>query len=302
MKTDYSRFKKDINLTRYAAAMGYEIDRAKSTGSSVAMKHSNGDKIIISKRGNIWVYFCVYDDLDNGTIIDFISKRTGKSIGEIGRELDIWLGGGISLPPPKDYVRKVQEHEFDPQRVELVFKRCRMAVKHRYLAGRGITGAVLSSSRFAGRVFSDCYQNAAFPHYAAGELCGLELKSAERAVFVRGSKKTFWRSNVRAGDNTLVISEAVIDALSYHQMFPTENSLYVATGGGMSPEQARIIREFITGFSGLQNIISITDNDQGGDKLHTKLVTVIEGSKFPGQLKRHSPMQRGMDWNDVLTA
>jgi len=83
---DFSRFKSEINLTQYAAHLGYEIDKKKSTRSSVAMR-SGADKIIISRRSGIWVYFSVSDDHDNGTIIDFAQNRTHKAIAEIGREL-----------------------------------------------------------------------------------------------------------------------------------------------------------------------------------------------------------------------
>ena len=86
-KIDYSRFKQDINLSQYAAYLGYEMDKKKSTRSSVAMRHGNGDKVIISKRGKMWIYFSVHDEGDNGTIVDFIQKRTGQGIGDIGRDL-----------------------------------------------------------------------------------------------------------------------------------------------------------------------------------------------------------------------
>ena len=239
---DFSRFKSEINLTQYAAHLGYEIDRKKSTRSSIAMR-SGADKIIISRRGALWVYFSVSDDNDNGTIIDFAEKRTNKSLKEIGCDLQSWISGGVALPELKSYVADVEEQIYDPARVANVFKRCRAVRNHAYLEGRGLTGELLSSPRFAGRIFADRYQNAAFPHYGAQGICGLELKDSEKAVFVKGSEKTLWRSNVRAGDDTLILSEAVIDALSHAALFPNETAIYAATGGGMSPEQAEIIRQ-----------------------------------------------------------
>lgn len=187
---DYSKFKTDINLTQYAAHLGYEIDRKKSTRSSIAMR-KDSDKVIISRRGNIWVYFSVTDDSDNGTIIDFAEKRTHKSIGEIGRELQNWIGGGVSLPDAKSYVREVAPQEYDPARIAKIFKFAKPASKHCYLASRGLTDALLTDRRFAGRVFTDRYQNAAFPHFKDGQVCGLELKNHDKALFVRGSEKLF---------------------------------------------------------------------------------------------------------------
>ena len=42
---DYSKFKTEINLTQYAAHLGYEVDRKKSTRSSIAMR-KDSDKVI----------------------------------------------------------------------------------------------------------------------------------------------------------------------------------------------------------------------------------------------------------------
>lgn len=298
---DFSRFKTEINLTQYAAHLGYEIDRKKSTRSSIAMR-SGADKIIISRRGRLWVYFSVSDDTDNGTIVDFIERRTSKGLGDIGRELRGWIGGSVNFPLPKTYVQDVEEQECDPARVAKIFKGCALAKRHAYLEGRGITGAVLSSPRFSGRIFADRYGNAAFPHYDGKKLCGLELKSADKAVFVRGSEKTLWRSNVRAGDDTLILSEAVIDALSHYRLFPNENAIYAATGGGMSPEQASIIGLFVQNAANLKRVVLITDNDTGGDRLADKIQTAIQESSFSGEITRHSPETRGADWNDVLQA
>ncbi|MCB1563918.1 MAG: DUF3991 and TOPRIM domain-containing protein [Alphaproteobacteria bacterium] len=296
---EFSCYKSEINLTQYAAHFGYEIDRKKSTRSSIAMRKA-GDKIIISRRGGNWVYFSPVNDSDNGTIIDFIENRTQKTIGEIGRELQSWIGGFVSMPEIKNYVREIEEQEYDPARVAQVFRRCRPIQNHAYLEGRGLVKELLSSPRFAGRIFADRYNNAAFPHYNSKGICGLELKSQDKALFVRGSEKTLWRSNVRAGDDTLILSEAVIDALSHALLFPNESAIYAATGGGMSPDQAEIIRQIADNFPNIKRIVLITDNDQGGDRLTDKILSAIEEGGFGGEIIRHSPDTRGDDWNDVL--
>ena len=298
---DFSRFKSEINLTQYAAHLGYEIDRKKSTRSSIAMR-CGADKIIISRRGSLWVYFSVSDDNDNGTIIDFAEKRTNKSLKEIGCDLQSWIGGDMVLPEPKNYAHEVEEQVYDPARVANVFKRCRPVKNHAYLESRGLTGGLLTSPRFTGRIFADRYQNAAFPHYGTQGICGLELKCAEKAVFVKGSEKTLWRSNVRAGDNTLILSEAVIDALSHAALFPNETVIYAATGGGMSPDQAALIGDTLKSAKSITRVILITDNDTGGDRLADKIQNAIGMSGFRGEITRHSPERSGDDWNDVLKA
>ncbi len=297
---DFSKFKSEINLTQYAAHLGYEIDRRKSTRSSVAMK-GGADKIIISKRSGVWVYFSVSDDRDNGTIVDFIQNRTHKSMSEIGQELQEWVGGSVSLLEPRGYAREVTEQNIDPERVAKVFKGCCAVKYHPYLESRGVGRDVLSSARFAGRICKDRYHNAVFPHYGGNGICGLELKNSEKAVFVRGSEKTLWRSNIRAGDNTLILSEAVIDALSYAILFPNKTAIYAATGGGMSLLQAEIIKQAVQGIKSLKRIVLITDNDTGGDRLTDKILGALSQSDFSGEVTRHSPELCGQDWNNVLT-
>jgi len=295
---DYSKFKTEINLTQYAAHLGYEIDRKKSTRSSIAMR-KDSDKVIISKRGNLWVYFSVTDDNDNGTIIDFAEKRTHKSIGEIGRELQNWIGGGVSLPDAISYVREVAPQEYDPARIAGIFKSLKPVYKHRYLASRGLTDALLTDKRFVGRVFTDRYQNAAFPHFKDGQVCGLELKNHDKAIRVLSPLKTLWRSYVFKGDNTLILAEAVIDALSYHALYNRGNAVYAATGGGLSPEQSQIITAFIRNFANLEHIIIIPDHDQGGDKFEKRIREAVELSGFEGLCETHRPCLEGQDWNDV---
>lgn len=136
---DYSQFKSEINLTQYAAHLGYEIDRKKSTRSSIAMRR-DADKIIISRRGTLWVYFSVSDDSDNGTIIDFAEKRTNKSLKEIGCDLQSWIGGGVILPEPRSYAAHVEEQVYDPARVLNIFRKCRAIKRHPYLESRGAYG------------------------------------------------------------------------------------------------------------------------------------------------------------------
>jgi uncharacterized protein YhdP len=81
---DFSNFKRQINLADFSTTFGYSLDRKKSTRTSIAMKSSN-DKIIVSKKGGLWVYFSVTNDQDCGTIIDFIANRTQQSISDVGR-------------------------------------------------------------------------------------------------------------------------------------------------------------------------------------------------------------------------
>ena len=200
---DLSTFKRQINLAEFSTTFGYELDRRKSTKASIAMKSGN-DKIIVSKKGGVWVYFSVTNDQDSGTIVDFVAHRTQQTIAQIGRQLAEWsgLGSGNSLP-----MVEAKESVYDQARVKSIFSKCKPLAKGSYLERRGLTLDLIRSDRLAGRLFSDRYGNVVFPHFRNREVCGLELKNRERGLLVKGSQKTFWRSNIKRSDQTLVIAE-----------------------------------------------------------------------------------------------
>lgn len=301
MKLDYAVFKQSINLTQYAASMGYELDKKKSTKSSVAMRNGNGDKVIISRRGKNWVYFSVHDDADNGTIVDFIQRRTAKTISEIGQELQGWVGGGATLPNPQTYAHDVEEQKHDRQRVQAVFKRARAVTAHPYLVEvRKIPASVMATPRFKGRIYQDRYGNAMFPHRDAEGICGLELKNHGKSVLVKGSAKGLWTSNIFAADKTLVIAEVAIDALSYCAIFMKPDTAYAAVSGSMGSKQYDVIASLLRKMINLESIILATDNDEGGDSIAAKLEAFLRERGFTGEITRHSPMSRGEDWNDEL--
>src|SRR5580704_118300 len=93
-------FKTSIDLRAYAATQSYLLDRKESSRGSAVMRHPNGDKIIISRKPDgHYTFFSVRDDQDAGTIIDFIQKRRGASLGDIRKELRGWVGAPTASLP-----------------------------------------------------------------------------------------------------------------------------------------------------------------------------------------------------------
>ena len=85
MDQELERFKTEVNLSEFAAARGYALDRRESSLNSAVMRHPDGDKIVIARHeGGAWVYFSVRDDRDNGTVVDFLQNRGGGNLGEVG--------------------------------------------------------------------------------------------------------------------------------------------------------------------------------------------------------------------------
>lgn len=298
-KYDFAAFKQSINLCQYAASQGYELDQKKSTRASLVMRHGNGDKIIVSKKAANWVYFSVHDHEDNGTILDFIEKRTGKNLSEIGAELSSWAGGGTvatyNAPP-------IQEQTHDLERIKWIYRWLKPIGEHPYLTEtRKIPVFILRHHRFKGQIFEDRYGNVVFPHRNPQGICGLELKNHDKGVFLGGSEKALWLGNIEADDRVLTLAEAPIDALSHFTLFRNPYTAYGAVSGSIREKQLEYLLHLIKKMPRLETIILAVDHDEGGEKIARRIETYLAG-KFSGEIIRHTPEVQGMDWNEVLKA
>ena len=269
------------------------------------MKHPNGDKVIISKRGSNYVYFSVSDDKDNGTIVDFIRKRTTKTFPEIGQELEKWVRGGGNIAPNISTTPTIESQEYNPERVKALFARMIPLKWDKYLENtRKIPQLTLNNPLFAGRIYRDTYGNVVFPHFDHTGVCGLELKNADKGVFVRGSAKGLWTSTINLNAQILVITESPIDGLSYFTLFPElqkSGVVFASVSGGLRPHQIQLLSDLIKKLPQLQKIILAVDHDQGGEKIEK---TIREGVKnsgaFNGDMLTHVPEKMGDDWNEIL--
>ena len=269
------------------------------------MKHPNGDKVIISKRGKNYVYFSVSDDKDNGTIVDFIRKRTTKTFPEIGQELEKWVRGGGNITPNISTAYTIENQEYNPERVKALFARMIPLKWDKYLENtRKIPQLTLNNPLFAGRIYRDTYGNVVFPHFDHTGVCGLELKNADKGVFVRGSAKGLWTSTINLKAETLVITESPIDGLSYFTLFQDlqkSDVVFASVSGGLRPHQIQLIIDLIKKLPQLQKIILAVDHDQGGEKIKKTICDGVKNSGvFAGDMLTHVPEKKGDDWNEVL--
>lgn len=307
---EIDQFKRRINLTEYAAAQGYALDRKASSRNSAIMRSPDGDKVVIAVNGSNghWIYFSVRDEADNGTIIDFTQKRLSLSLGDVRKELRPWIGESPHPPkrPPRDaYAERLEPSTRDLARVAAEYARMKpLDGRHAWLEGaRGIPAAVLADLRFADRIRTDLHRNAVFPHYNAKGLCGYELKNAGFTGFAKGGEKGAWASVAGRSDTALVIAEAAIDALSYHAIRRPVQTRYISIGGAMNPEQPALIRAAISRLPAGGRVIIATDNDEGGDRLADQIMAIAEATERADMhVITDRPPTRGQDWNDVLRA
>jgi Toprim-like len=306
MDDELERFKRDVNLTELAASRGYRlVDRERSaegkwrgsTQASISMRNPDtDDKIIIRRdRDGHWTYFSVRDDRDNGTVVDFLQRRGQPSLGGIRKELRLWLRVDRPKLPVELYRPSVQIRERDEAAAAAAYSNAR-AARCRYLEDRGISYKVAAASRFAGTYRLGDRGNVLFPHrdQATGLVVGFEIKNKGFTNFATGGRKTYWMSESRPDDDRLVIVESSIDAFSYHQLFPHQRARYLSTGGSVGSEALALIGAAIASLPAGAEIVSATDADEGGEKLHKQL-EVVGGRP----LRRHAS-STPKDWNDHL--
>lgn len=305
-------FKTEINLVAFAEAQGFVVDPKKSSRTSVAMRHeSSGERILVRKNPNgHYVYASVGDPSDNGTVIDFLQRRGGGSLGEIRKTLRPWVGGAdfsseARLPRRNPHSQRVLETATtDLEAVRSAWAAMTpLESVNPYLTGeRAIPAAVYGHRKFVGRIRTDARRNVCFPHWErGGGLTGYEIKNHGFTGFAKGGQKRLFGSGIDGADHELVICETAIDLLSYAALHGIEGRRFVSTAGALSPSQPPLLRSAMEKLPTGGRVVLAVDADRGGDALCAQLVAILgDAEGLDLTWERHSPPTQGDDWNDVL--
>ena len=301
--TELEQFKTGINLTEFAASKGYALDRRASSKSCAIMRrHDNGDKIGVTLRqeSGHWVYYNWRDEADRGSIIDFLQRREGCSLGRARQILRPWVDGS---PRPVAvqldlYVRDLVPVFRDPDAVRKAWEAATVCFGLPYLTARGLPPTVFLQPRFSGclRVSADAHKNALFPHYDRSGLCGFEIKNQGFTGFASGGLKGLWYSKAGSKDRRLVLVESAIDALSFHLLQGDEQTRYMSTGGKLGPQQPALLLGAMQKLPSGGVVLLGFDNDPDGDKLAEDVAALAPSSR---DVRRVVP-EFGKDWNEML--
>jgi hypothetical protein len=272
------------------------------------MRHPDTDDKIVIKRDadSHFVFFSVRTSA-SGSIVDFVQKQQGGSLGAVRKELRPWLGR--TARPDTAGAANVQTFPAlpitgkDHMRVETDVARMPAATRHPYLEQeRKLPAALLDHPRFAGRIRIDDRGNAVFPHFDSSGICGYEIKNRGFTGFARGGSKGLWWSHIEPDDTRLVFCESAIDALSYAVLFPDQRTRYASIGGQMNPAQPELIRAGAAGMPHGTGIVAAMDADEQGRKLAE---TVRHAVNLTGRSDLHFTVEEpagAKDWNDQLRA
>lgn len=306
---------KAINLLSFAASYGYVLDRKASSRNSAIMVGGTDkaarDKIVIAKAsGGHYVYFCVHDPSDHGSIIDFVQRRSGGTLGDVRKCLRPWIG--TSSSPPPTLASAPRFPELQPLSRDIAGVRARYEAmrplsggRHDWLTGaRALPPALLADPLFATRIRVDGRGNAVFPHWNRGGICGYSLKNAGFTGFAKGGAKGLWCSTIRQDDSRLVIAESAIDALSYAALFGAGGTRFISMAGQVSPEQCALVASAMRKLPAPGEIILAFDHDKAGDALVTRFSALFRAASgdHAHVLRVAQPAAIGADWNDALCA
>lgn len=188
---------------------------------------------------------------------------------------------------------------------------------------RMISRGTLEDVRFKGRIRLQKYYSKAlkknvqatiFPHYYKKQLVGFERINEEVKLFTSNSIKTFWESNNLMTCKFLVMNEAVIDTLSFADLFPNQSYGFMTLNGEPSEQsKERYVQYLNLRKDNPPAIIFAFDNDKTGRRYANLFKNLIPKSlgfqeanetniNEPGAklFKEIYPTNGSNDWNDEL--
>ena len=296
----FERYKRDINLVEFALERGFELKREKSTRRAKVLKHTGGDRILVSQSAHDghWVYHSLGgDERDSGTIVDFLLQRDAR--GDM-RAVHAACREHLGQPRNDRPEHRVEAGDITFQR-ELVierFVRANLAHNSLYLNERGIRPETLGDARFRETWRVDYRGNVLFPHKDAEGVCGYEIKNRDFTSFAKHARKTVWRSGALEGDDRMIVTESAVEALSHFQLHQTTTARYMSVGGAWSPAGLEQLQASTRRLPEHAVVVLAFNNDDGGKQLADRLQPRIEAEGRT--VTRHVPPTLGSDWNDLL--
>lgn len=303
---ELNHFKQNVNIAEYAQLLGYTINKKKSTKISPVLQ-KDGETIVVGqdRRDNHYIYFNVGDNADSGTIIDFVQRRTGETLGKVRKRLRQWLG----MPNPQ--VERVQVQPAALDEIELSMAKDKAQKLWNSLSQTGVSlfrgelrGIPIDTVKTAkDSVRRDDQGNWYFAlRDANGEICGVEKRDKDgrnARIAEAGQKKGIFAFGGQDPElcEKIIVTESTIDALSakyISEKSTHQTHTFVSIGGNAGIVAQKAIKELCDKLPKAE-IIFATDNDQAGDRHAQSLMQIIGKGR---EYARHRPQNK--DLNDDL--
>ena len=297
---ELEHFKSNISLSQYAESTGWTLDRKKSS-ARVKVYRTGPDKMLVwTGQDGHDVYRNERDHSEHGSVIDFVMKQDGCSLGRARIALRIYLGISrekASLPSRPSFKARepasTASGDGYRKKTAAVWNAAKQETSPTYLLTRGLTSATLTTPRFMDTFRTDKRGNVVFPHADRHGLTGYELRNVNFKAIGSGTHKALWYSkNIREAMQ-IALCESPIDCMSHFQLHEGDLA-YVSLSG----EPSALQRDLLTGLllkaadRGVK-VYSAFDNDQGGEKYCEMMQNFS-----PEPLGRLKPVTK--DWNSDI--
>lgn len=281
-REELERFKTDINIVDVAITIGYEIDKKKSSRKSIVLKGQ--DTIVVSRNSNgHYVYFNPNDSRDNGTIIDFIQKKTGENLGQVRKILRQFLGGSMqqleisNQNDVKNYYRTIEQFESKWKNIKQNKKDVRYEIFKDNI--RGIELDTLHQVPHLAYYEGKFY----FPIFNKNGVSGLYYTNTnmKEKYFSKDSIKGIWADKpLHKSIDKIIVTESPIDSLSAVELgYNDENTLHIATLGRMGREAKETLSKI---FKYLPNakVLIATDRDEAGEEIAQEIANLAKDNEI----------------------
>lgn len=286
MTDELEQFKIEISLVELAASYGYEMIKKESSRASVAMRHPDGDKIVVTTETDRHdVFFSVHGN-HSGSVIDLVMYRENVNLGGARKVLRKCLTPGYLSSCSSVHYRSEPTISHDTSGLYGKWARMRPYAGG-YLEYRGLTAETITL--FSARIRLDERGNVAFRHDDFYDLTGWELKNRGGFTgFSANGHKALFGCKIGTTD-LLVIAESAIDVMSYYQLKP-RMGVYLSFAGNLSREQIPFLTWVLNRKA---RVVVATDNDEPGERYAAQICQIRDDAE------RDRPVV-GKDWNDTL--
>jgi len=284
----------------------WKLDRRESTRDSLKYRRGRGEIIIVNHGGHGW-----WDagGTAKGDVFALVQHlRPGLNFGHVRRLLREYVG----LRPSFPLFHAAREKGLSGAPAVERWRKARPlrpgSKAWRYLSEkRALPDQILHVAAAWEAVREGGYGSAWFAHRDhAGQVTGFEMRGVSFRGFGKGGGKSLfrlpgWPRRTSGAPRRIVVAEAPIDALSLATLEgPAEDTLYVATGGGMGPLSIEALTLLLANAAAVRGggMVAATDNDSTGRRYADLLADLARTAGVAFQ--RLHPRDDIKDWNDVL--
>lgn len=291
-RRDIEEIRERVGCGAVLETSGFAIDAKESTRRAVKYRRG-GEIVIVTHGGQGWFdplgddkgdVFSLVARLDGGGFLDALDRVAGL-IGFQSIEPE-WMAAA----PTKTAIATIHDRWISRRNPRPSSETWRYLRFTRFIPVRILKGAIKQGvlregpygSMWAGHVDED------------GNICGWEERGPDWRGFATGGAKVLFRLGP-SGAHRLCVTEAAIDAMSLAAIEGMrEDTLYLSTGGGWSPNTAAALRQ-LARHPDVQ-LVAATDANRQGEAFAYRLRQVADQAGCDW-LRLRPPTD---DWNEVL--